>query len=118
MGKKPPIANDKLWGSAPDVEADFVKAKVQVAQDEHSLEVGAQQVAEKSKFRGQLDGSDNSDQGHDQSSRKGSRSLHIARKAVDGARAMDEVQEATGMTRGQAVHIVDPKRGSRAPRNG
>jgi hypothetical protein len=118
MGKKPPIANDELWGSAPDVEADFVKARVQVAQDEHSLAVGAEQVAEKSKFRGQLNEADNSDQGHDPSSRKEGRSLHIARKAVDGARAIDEVQEATGMTRGQAVHIVDPKRGSRAPKNG
>ena len=118
MGKKPPIADDKLWGSAPDLDADFVKAELQVAQDEHSLEVGAQQVAEKSKFRGQLNGSDNSDQGHDPSSRAEGRSLHIARKAIDGARAIDEVQEATGLTRGQAVHIVDPKRGSRAPKNG
>lgn len=111
------INNDALWPVAGALaEVDWNKAAAQVGADEGLSEVAATELERKGNPPGFLNGGDHRE---DYGSREGgSRKGHIREVRASVGDAISDLEEATGMARGQAVSLISPKHGGRAPKMG
>jgi len=105
-------AQDKLWPEAVDPNEAWTQATIQLGLDAAEAEAAQELIGRKSEVPGYVNGGTAR---AEESNQPSNRKRHIGIKgAVDGG-AIADLEEA-GIPRGQATHLINGKRGSRAPR--